>query len=205
MIIETLTVSPYETNCYVVGNQEGGIGIIIDPGDNAADIMRRVAELKLSIKYIVLTHGHIDHIGALKEVKEATGAQVAVHSADANMLQDKTLAFLLGMRMPKQPEPDILLDDGQKIEVDGLALTVLHTPGHSQGSVCLLGEGVLFSGDTLFQEGIGRTDLPGGSYEAILRSIKTKLLTLPEETKVYPGHGPPTTIGEEKKFNPFLS
>ena len=204
MILETLTVSPYETNCYIFGTGPGGSAFVIDPGDNGSGILRRVEDLRLSVSCIILTHGHVDHIGALKEVKETTGAPVAINLADASMLQDNTLAALLGMQIHKLPKPDILLQDGQKIESDTLTLKTIYTPGHTQGSICLLGKGLIFTGDTLFRDGIGRTDLPGGSYPEIMRSIKTLLFTLPDETKVYPGHGPLTTIGDEKLNNPFF-
>jgi glyoxylase-like metal-dependent hydrolase (beta-lactamase superfamily II) len=203
MVLETLAVSAYETNCYIFGEKEGAC-FVIDPGDEAAFILRRIRELGLSVRQIVLTHGHLDHIGALKELKEATGAPVAVHGADASLLEDRMLAMLLGMNVPTPPKPDMLLADGQKVTVGRQTLKVIHSPGHTPGSICLLAEGLIFTGDTLFQEGIGRTDLPGGSTELIVKSIKTRLFTLPDETKVYPGHGPPTTIGFEKKYNPFL-
>lgn len=203
MVLETLAVSAYETNCYVFGDKEGGC-FVIDPGDEAALILSKLKELGLEVKQIVLTHGHLDHIGALKEVKEATGAPVAVHGADAALLHDRMLAMLLGMNIPTPPKPDFLLSDRQKITVGKYTLTVLHTPGHTPGSICLLGEGLIFTGDTLFQQGIGRTDLPGGSTDHIMKSIRARLLTLPPETRVYPGHGPPTTIGDENENNPFL-
>jgi hydroxyacylglutathione hydrolase len=204
MILETLTVSLYETNCYILAAERGAGAFVIDPGDDAPAILKRVKELGLTVKQIVLTHGHLDHIGALKEVKEATGASVAVHAADAKGLNDRMLAALLGMNIPQPPEPDVLLADGQRLTAGGITLTVIHTPGHTQGSVCLLGEGFIFTGDTLFAAGIGRTDLPGGNYEQIIKSIKTRLLSLPDATRAYPGHGPPTTIGEEKQDNPWV-
>ncbi|MEE8205066.1 MAG: MBL fold metallo-hydrolase, partial [Dehalococcoidales bacterium] len=141
---------------------------------------------------------------ALKEVKEATGAEVAVHTDDKATLADDALSAFLGIVPPELPTPDRLLDDGDRIEIGGLSFTVLHTPGHSPGSICLLGEGVLFSGDTLFNYGIGRADLPGGDPEQLMKSIHSRLMPLADELKVYPGHGAETTIGAERRGNPFL-
>ena len=204
MIIETLAVGPFATNCYIVGSGLGQQGMIIDPGDDAGQILSRVSRLKLDIKFIVLTHGHIDHTGALKEVKEATGSQVAVHVDDARTLNDRSLGIFLGISQPSLPPPDRLLKDGDEVAANGLRFTVLHTPGHTPGGICLLGDGVLFSGDTLFNYGIGRTDMPGGSYSQLMDSIQNKLMTLPDEVVVYPGHGPETTIGDERRGNTFL-
>ncbi len=202
MIIETLVVGPFATNCYIVGSESSRQGMIIDPGDEAGQILARVKELKLDIKFIVLTHGHVDHTGALKEVKEATGARIAVHADDARTLD--ALSLLLAIYRPSPPPPDSLLKDGDSIALDELHFTVRHTPGHSPGGICLEGEGVVFSGDTLFNYGIGRTDLPGGSYKKLIDSIQAKLMVLADDTVVYPGHGPETTIGAERRGNPFL-
>jgi hydroxyacylglutathione hydrolase len=204
MILEMLTVGPFETNCYIVGDNNLQ-GMVIDPGDDAPGIMARIRARKLEIKEIILTHGHMDHAGALAAVQKATGATVAVHQADLSQLKDGSFAAIFGLNYPSPPDANVSLADGQEIKAGDIKFPVLHTPGHSQGGVCLLGEDVVFTGDTLFNSGIGRTDLPGGNYQQLLRSIKTKLLTLDDSIKVYPGHGLPTTIGQERKNNPFLN
>ena len=204
MIFETLTVSPYGTNCYIYAATTSGQAIVIDPGDEGALILRRAEALGVQVATIILTHGHPDHTGALGELQVATGATVAMHGADTDLLKDSFLASMLGLRTSLASLPDRLLEDGQEIAVAGLVFKVLHTPGHSRGSICLLGDGLVFTGDTLFQTGIGRTDLPGGDYATIMASIRDKLMVLPDDTKVYPGHGPPTTIGYERVHNPFL-
>jgi len=144
----------------------------------------------------------MDHIGALKGVKEATGAEVAIHADDARFLRRLSLSTVYSLSFP--PPPERLLGDGDSIDIGDLHFTVLHTPGHSPGGICLLGHGVLFSGDTLFNYGIGRTDFPGGSHQQLMNNINTKLMALPDDTVVYPGHGPGTTIGTERRGNPFL-
>lgn len=204
MIIRKLEVGAFAANCYIVGSN--GEGMIIDPGDEAERILKEVDELRLDIKIIALTHGHIDHIGALKEVKEATDAQVAIHTDDVKALKDRFLSIFLGIRHRSPPAPDRLLNDGDIIPIGELKFTVIHTPGHSKGSICLLGKGVLFSGDTLFNCGVGRSDLPGsgGSHNQLIDSIQRRLLILDDDIKIYPGHGPETTIGAERRSNPFL-
>ena len=209
MIIDRVVVSPFATNCYIVGSEASKQGIIIDPGDEAEAILGRVADLELDIKLIVLTHGHIDHVGALKAVKEASGAEMAIHADDAKSLRGLRgflqSVLVPGLSYPVPPPPERLLQDGDSLDVSDLCFKVLHTPGHTPGGICLLGEGVVFSGDTLFNYGIGRTDLPGGSYHRLMESIRTRLLVLPDNTVVYPGHGPETTVGAERAGNPFLS
>jgi hydroxyacylglutathione hydrolase len=207
MIVKMLVVGPLASNCYIVGSSSTKQGIIIDPGAEAGTILRTVQQMGLSISLIVVTHAHIDHIDALRAVKERTDAQFAIHKAEKELLSAAPMHVLtsLGLTPFKSPpQPDKLLNDGDHIDVGDLHFEVLHTPGHSPGGICLLGHGVVFSGDTLFNFGIGRTDFPGGSYERLMTSIHEKLMVLPDETIVYPGHGPATTIGDERRGNPFL-
>ena len=204
MIIKRLELGLFATNCYIVSSENGKEGMIIDPGDDAGQILKNVENLGLGIKIIVLTHGHLDHLGALKKVKEATGAELAIHANDAYFLEKRPLKAGFGLSYPETPPPDRLLEDGDSIDIGDLHFSVLHTPGHSPGCICLLGNGVVFSGDTLFNYGIGRTDFAGGSYSQLMNSIHTRLMVLPDETAVYPGHGPETTIGAERRGNPFL-
>ena len=204
MIVDKLELGPFATNCYIVGSESNREGMIVDPADKAKEILKKVEDLQLDIKLIALTHGHIDHIGALKKIKEATGAEVAIHADDAKSLRKQPLTIMLGLFYPIPPPPDRLLKDGDSIEVGDLHFAVLHTPGHTPGGICLLGEGVVFSGDTLFNYSVGRADLPGGNESRLMGSIQTRLMTLPDETIVYPGHGPDTTIGAERKGNPYL-
>ncbi len=207
MILKTLAVGPFSSNCYIVGSESSKHGLIIDPGADAKLILRTVNDSGLTISLILVTHTHIDHIGALVPVKEGTGAKFAIHEAEAAAglgMFSRMLSSMTGGSFNQPPKPDRLLKDGDIIDIDNLSFTVLHTPGHSPGGISLYGHGILFSGDTLFNYGIGRTDLPGGDYEQIMDSIKNKLMTLPDETIVYPGHGPTTTIGKEKRGNPFL-
>ncbi len=203
--LKSLEVGPFASNCYIVGS-ETGEGIVVDPGADADRILRAIEELKLDIKLIVATHSHIDHVGAVKEVKEATGAQFAMHGDDVETLSHGGDFFssLLGDSVSSPPQPEILLQDGDSVEVSGLSFLVLHTPGHSPGGISLLGYRAVFVGDTLFCQGIGRFDFPNASGSQLLNSIHTKLMTLPDSTAVYPGHGPQTTIGDERRWNPFL-
>jgi len=206
MILKPLVVGPYGTNCYIVGSESTKRGMIIDPGSEPDAILRAVDKLGLSIIWIVITHGHFDHIGALKAVKDATGAGVAIHEAEIKGAGQAITQLLGGVLSgsDKLAEPDRLLKDGDVIDIDDLHFTVLYTPGHSKGGISLVGHGVVFSGDTLFNSGIGRTDFPGCSQKQLLDSIYKKLMVLPDETIVYPGHGPETTIGSERSMNPFL-
>lgn len=207
MILKSLELEPFLSNCYIVGSEVARTGIVIDPGAEADVVMDAINELGLSIALIVATHCHMDHIGAVAQVKESTGAGFAIHEAERGGLMQsmsRRLSFLPGSS-PRSPlQPDRWLKDGDVLRVGELAFTVLHTPGHSQGGICLYGHGVVFSGDTLFNFGIGRTDFPGCSHEQLLHSIFTKLMSLPNETRVYPGHGTATTIGTEREWNPFL-
>ena len=206
MIVERLVVGMLQSNCYVVGCEDTKVGIIIDPGGDAPVILDRVQQLDLSVKYIVNTHGHIDHIAANRPIKEATGAMIAIHRDDAQWLVSDQGGFarMLGVLSPGPPA-DVLLEEGDEINFGNESLRVVHTPGHSQGGVTLVRDGMIFCGDTLFAMGVGRVDLPGGDWETLMNSIKTQLFTMPDETVVYSGHGPPTTIGREKKLNPWFS
>jgi glyoxylase-like metal-dependent hydrolase (beta-lactamase superfamily II) len=208
MILKELVVGPFGSNCYVVGSETTNEGIVIDPGADANAILNTVRRAGLSIVLIVATHNHVDHVGALRQVKDATGAPYTVHEADVEGIMPAVFGRMLGVvvsgSLKAPPKPDRLLSDGDVIEFGDMKLTVLHTPGHTPGGISLLGDGLVFSGDTLFNLGIGRTDLHGGDYATLIHSIMSKLMVLPDDTVVYPGHGPQTTIGFERKRNPFL-
>ena len=205
MLVERLVVGMLQSNCYLVACEDTKEAIIIDPGGDAPLILDRVKELGLTVKYIVNTHGHIDHIAANRPVKEGTGAQLAIHRDDAEWLVTDQGAYarMLGVSSPG-PAADILLEEGDEIAFGSERLEVIHTPGHSLGGISLVGDRVVFCGDTLFAMGVGRVDLPGGSWETLMNSIKTRLFTMPDDTVAYTGHGPETTIGRERQFNPWF-
>ncbi len=206
MILEAIAESSFGANTFIVGSEATQEAMVIDPGGQPEAILDRVKELGLKVILILATHNHMDHIGAVKELKEATGAEFAIHADDAPSLEASASRFrsYLGMAADPPPPPERLLKGGDTIAIGDLQFTVLHTPGHTPGGICLLGHGVVFSGDTLFNFGIGRTDFPGGSMAQLLNNIHTKLLILPDQTTVLPGHGPATTIGTEREWNPFL-
>ena len=193
-----------QANCYVLGCEETGSALVIDPGGDDARIMRVVNEDEFQLKFIVNTHGHVDHIAANEELKAETSAQLCIHSADADMLEDpqKNLSSFVGTPVIS-PEADRILAHGDILEVGKFSLEVIHTPGHSQGSICLLADDCIFTGDLLFAGGIGRYDFPGSSYDKLMDSLK-KVMTLDDGLVVYSGHGPETTIGHERRTNPFL-
>ena len=204
MEFKRLPLGIYQANCYIIYDENTKETAVIDPGGGFPEIKSFIEANGLKVKYIIITHGHGDHIGALRELKDYTGAVVCIHSEDNDMLKSSRMNFSAEMGCPTEMTADRLVEDGDILELGSTKLNIIHTPGHSRGGVCIYSEGTLFSGDTLFACSIGRTDLAGGSFEEIISSIKGKLLTLPEETAVYPGHGPSSTILIEKKRNPFL-
>lgn len=205
MIIEKLEVGPIMANCFIIGCDRTKEAMVVDPGDDPDRILMALAKKELKVKFLVNTHGHFDHVGANKRMKEVTSAPIAIHSGDEPMLTELSRsAAMFGLSAENSPPADTLLKDGDEIAFGDLSFKVIHTPGHSRGGICLYTPGHLFAGDTLFAGSIGRTDLPGGDYDTLISSIKTKLLTLPEETVVYTGHGPETSIANEKRMNPFL-
>ncbi len=206
MIIVALPVGLIQTNCYVVGCEETKEGAIIDPGGHPERILAGVERLGLMVKYVLNTHGHFDHTDANSALVKATGAPLALHPQDRPLLATAGGAALFGLHADPSPSPDLDLHDGDELVIGSLTFKVLHTPGHTPGHVCFYEaeEGVLFDGDVLFYRGIGRTDLPGGSWTQLMDSIQRILFALPDDTWVYSGHGPATTIGEEKRLNPWL-
>ena len=208
MILRSLEVGPYMSNCYIVGCRRTKDAMIIDPGAEPERILKEVKSAGLTVKTIVATHMHADHIGALAKVKQATGAPFAVHEAESSKDYIDGASMMLSAMMGRSslgiPPVDRKLKDGDQIDIGDLRFTVLHTPGHSPGGICLSGPGVVFCGDTLFNFSIGRTDFPGGDYDQLIDSIQTKIMVLPNETRVHCGHGPATTVGFERKANPFL-
>ncbi len=207
MILETFAVGPLQCNCTILGDEEAGEAIVIDPGDEISRIHRRLIELGLKLKQILITHAHIDHVGGALKLKKLTGAPILMNENDLPQLKMMSMqAAWLGIQTPDVAPPDASLDEGLKVGLDRYPAQVLYTPGHTQGSVCLhfAPLNMVFVGDTLFSGSIGRTDLPGGNGKQIIDSIAARLLPLPEDTRVISGHGPETTIGQEKADNPFL-
>ncbi|MGQ9532497.1 MAG: MBL fold metallo-hydrolase [Desulfotomaculales bacterium] len=206
MIFEGFVAGHMQANCYIIGCPATGEAAVVDPGGDADRILARLKARGLRLRYIILTHGHVDHIAALGEVRDATGAEVLIHAADAEMLTDPTrnLSFFMGRRLRFSPA-ERLLADGDTIEVGTVRLEVVHTPGHTPGGICLKTDDLVITGDTLFAGSVGRSDFPGGNHRQLIRSIKERLLCLPGHIRVYPGHGPETTIEEEKRYNPFLT
>lgn len=207
MEIKSLVVGELGVNCYIVAEKESKEAIVIDPGDYAEHIMEIIKKNEYKISYIVNTHGHADHIGANSALKAKTGGKIVIHGADAPMLENAKLNLSLFMGTTILSDPaDILLKDGDNITIGNIRLKVLATPGHTEGGICLLSteNQVLFSGDTLFAGSIGRTDFPGGSMTDLISSIKNKLFNLSNEIKVYPGHGESSSIGLERRTNPYF-
>ena len=205
MFLEKVLSSSMLGNCYIIADEKTKEAAIIDPSTEGEEILNIISKHKLKVKYIINTHGHMDHIGANTIVKKATGAKILIHEEDRHLLTSprKNLAIFWG-RMIKSPPADKLLKGGETIVLGHLKIKVIHTPGHTRGSICLLIDNILFSGDTLFRNAVGRTDLPEGSHNMLTQSIREKILPLKDGIEVYPGHEGETTIGRERRDNPFL-
>lgn len=207
MIFEQIAVGPLAVNCFVLGCEKSHDGIVVDPGGDVELIKKAVTKHGLNIGSIINTHGHFDHVGGNFEAVAAFGARLLIHQSDAYLLgKISEVAGMYGMPGKNSPEADEFLQDGMAITFGSYSLKVIHTPGHTQGgcSLYIEKESIVITGDTLFADSIGRTDLPGGSHEQLLESVRTKLFTLPDDVTAYPGHGPETTIGHEKRFNPYF-
>lgn len=205
MYFKGITVGPLAANCYILADEDNKVAAVVDPGGDPDVILEEINQNSFSVKWIILTHGHSDHIGGLARIKEVTDAQIALHEADQDMLTSsvKNLSMFMGKGF-SSPPADVILKGGEKIVIGDLRLEIIHTPGHTPGSISIKAGNLLLTGDTLFEGSVGRTDFPGGSMEELLDSIKNRLLTLGDDVVVYPGHGPKTTIKNEKITNPFL-
>ena len=205
LLVHQLSVGPLQVNCFVVACQKTREAMVIDPGEEGTRILHLAESNGYKVKQVVNTHGHFDHIGANQSVKEATGAVLMIHEADLPLLQNaRSSAQAYGLTVSPSPDPDKFLNEGDVFSVGEQSFSTFHVPGHSPGSICLLSDGHLFVGDVLFAGSIGRTDLPGGDFDALVEGVREKLFRLPADTIVHPGHGPDTTIGREKQMNPFV-
>ena len=203
MITKTVVVGPLQVNCHIIGDEKTGKAMVIDPGDEPDMIMQVIKKNSLSVEYIICTHGHFDHVGAVADIKKETGAKVVLHQGDLEIYNSAAeLAHYFGLELEPQPTPDMFVKEGDKINVGALNFEVYQSSGHSPGGIVLYGEGMVITGDTLFAGSIGRTDLPGGDERAIRKSLG-KLMSLPDNGVVLCGHGPSSTIGREKKENPY--
>ena len=206
MIIKGMPVGPIQANCYVLGCETTRRSAVIDPGDEAERILGIISQEDLQLEYIINTHGHFDHVGGNRAIKDATGAKLLAHELDTPMLEHLSQAAAAwGMHAEDSPKPDMFVEDGDTIMLGQIELKFLHTPGHSPGGISILADGVVFVGDLLFAGSIGRTDFPGGDYNTLIRSVQTKIFPLDDNVEVLSGHGPATTVGREKRTNPFFN
>lgn len=208
LVFDSLETGPIMTNCYIVGDSESRLAAVVDPGGHAGAIESSLLRHKLTCKWIINTHAHFDHVGGNRDLKKKTGAELLIHPAEADWLTALGVqARMFGLSAENSPAADRTIDEGDVIQVGKLKLTVRHTPGHSPGSISLVieGEKKILVGDLVFAGSVGRTDLPGGSFETLVASVKKKIFTHPDDTRLYPGHGPATSVGEERRHNPFLS
>lgn len=204
MKIKNIVVGPLESNCYVVYDEGCLKALVIDPGDDAKEIVRFLKGKGLEVESIVCTHAHFDHIGALADLKAETGAPVVLHKADVDLYRNaRRMALFWGFDITEPPEPERIVNEGDEVSVGPVKFKVFETPGHSPGSICLYGSGMVFSGDTVFAGSVGRTDLPGGDYQALKKSF-ARIMSLPAETTILPGHGGPSTVAAEKESNFFI-
>ena len=205
LVIHQLSVGPLQVNCFLVACQKTRDAMVIDPGDEGLRILALAKSEGFEISKVVNTHGHFDHIGANQQVVESTGAELMLHADDVPLLQNaRSHAEIYGLSVVPSPAPGRLLDQGDTFDVGEHSFSVFHVPGHSPGGICLLNDGHLFVGDVLFAGSIGRTDLPGGDFDALIEGVRERLFHLPDDTIVHPGHGPDTTIGQERRTNPFV-
>ncbi|MFZ5907491.1 MAG: MBL fold metallo-hydrolase [Nitrospirota bacterium] len=204
MIFQEFVVGPLENNCYILGDESSHEALLIDPGDEPDRILDFIQEKALTLKYIVCTHAHFDHVGAIPEIKEAVRmAKIVIHEKEVEIYTHiEKQGMMWGVALEPLPPPDILVREGSVLAIGNLKFEVIHTPGHTPGGICLYGEGLLITGDTLFAGSVGRTDLPGGNFEALRRSF-SRLMAMPETTKVLPGHGPESTVDRERRENLF--
>jgi hydroxyacylglutathione hydrolase len=201
-----MEVGPLAENAYIVEHAATGKAVVVDPGDEGEEIHRQLAERGLTLEKILLTHGHFDHVGGVRHLKERTGANVCVHPEEVDRMRGAShQGAMFGLGVQNPPAPDVLLSDGDLVPFADGGFKVLHTPGHTPGHVTFLTDGMAFVGDLIFAGSIGRTDLPGGSYDVLIRAVREKIFTLPDDTVLFPGHGPATTVGEERRSNPFFT
>ena len=204
--VHVMEVGPLAVNAFIVEDPAARKAVVVDPGGDGESLLREIGNLGLAVEKILLTHGHFDHVGAVGLLREKTGAPVYVHPYDLErMLGARRQGMLFGLSVQNPPKPDYEVADGDTVPFGGLAFRVAHTPGHTPGCVCYIAGGMAFVGDLIFAGSIGRTDLPGGSYETLIDSVRTKIFTLSDDTVLFPGHGPATTVGEEKRTNPFFT